>query len=161
MANGDERITTPGQPLADAIGLGFQQVIESLRTDVREDIRDLRVDLRTEISASEGRVTARVEAVDLQGKETRAYIETFARGHAEDHEAEAVERRVEHSKFYDFMRKAELNEARRDGALGVIRWSIELLSKHSVQIVTILGALGLLGGFATGNIHLDLGGMPK
>ena len=46
----DERTA---QPLADAIGFGFQTVIEGLRSDVREDFREL----RTELNASEQRMT--------------------------------------------------------------------------------------------------------
>lgn len=145
----------------DVIASGFAGLIEGLREDVREDIRDLRVDLRTEISESERRVTARVDAVDLQGKDTRAYLESFAKGHASEHETEAQERRRDHGLFYDFIRKAELDAARRDGALGVVRYSIELVSKHAARIVAVLTALGLLGGFASGNIHIDLGGMPR
>ena len=150
VANGDAR---PGQPLADAIGIGFQTVIEGLRTDVREDIRDL----RDELGKTEGRVIARVELVDDAQKDTRAFIESFAKGHGADHEKEAEDRRIAHGQFYDFIRKAELDAARRDGALGVVRYGVELLSKHAPRLVAILTALGLLGGFATGNISVGIG----
>ena len=150
MATGGEH---PGQPLADAIGIGFQTVIEGLRTDVREDIRDL----RDELGKTEGRVIARVDLVDVAQKDTRALIESFAKGHGLDHEKEAEDRRIAHGQFYDFIRKAELDAARRDGALGVVRYGIELLSKHAGRLVAILTALGLLGGFATGNISIGVG----
>lgn len=145
----DERITPP----ADVIASGFAGLIEGLRDDVREDLRDI----RTEIGRSEERMTAQIAVVRAEGQDTRSYIEQFAKGHAVLHEEESTERRKTHSEFYDFIRKAELDEARRNGALGVVRWTVELLSKHSVQIVTLLGAAAALVGFVTGNVRLELG----
>jgi hypothetical protein len=143
----------PGRPLADAIGLGFQTLIEGLRDDVREDIREVKV----ELGKVEERVSARVAAVDVAQRDTRAYLESFANGHGVEHEKEAEERRATHGLFYDFIRKAELDAARRDGALGVARYSIELVSKHAGRIIAILTTLGLLGGLASGNISIGIG----
>ena len=150
MANGDDR---PSTQLADAIGFGFQTIIDGLRTDVREDIREVKV----ELGKVEERVTARVELVDVAQRDTRAYIESFARGHGAEHEKEAEDRRRDHGLFYEFIRKAELDAARRDGALGVVRYGVELLSKHAGRIVAILTTLGILGGLASGNISIGIG----
>lgn len=143
----------PARPAPEVIATGFAALVEGLRDDMREDSRDL----RHELAKVEERVTARVAVVEEQGRETRAYIERFAKGHAEEHEAEAEDRRTTHGLFFDFIRAAELDKARRDGALGVVRYSIELLSRHAPQIVAILTAIGLLGGFATGNISIGVG----
>lgn len=150
MANGDER---PSTQLADAIGIGFQTIIDSLRTDVREDVNALRTDVREDIRE----VKVELGKVDVRVSETRTYLESFAKGHGAEHEQEAEERRRDHGLFYDFIRKAELDAARRDGALGVVRYSIELLSKHAGRIIAILTTLGILGGLASGNIAIGLG----
>jgi len=145
----DERTTPP----ADVIAGGFAALVEGLRDDVREDIRDL----RTEVGKSEERVTARVEAVAASQRETRTLIEDYARGHGLEHEAEAEERRTAHSKFFDFIRQFELDQARRDGALGIARWSVELLSKNAPRLIAIIAALAGAIGFASGSITLEIG----
>mgnify|MGYP001610969625 CR=1 FL=1 len=137
----------------DLIASGLLGLVTDLRDDIREDIRDV----RTELTKVEQRVTARVEAVDVQGKETRAYIETFANGHSKDHEAEAEDRRKTHGEFYDFIRAAELDKARRDGALGILRYGVELVSRHASRLIAIILALAAAAGVATGNIDVSVG----
>ena len=96
-------------------------------------------------------------ALDLAQKDTRSFIESFAKGHSFEHEQEAEERRQTHGLFYEFIRAAELDKARRDGALGIVRYGIELLSKHAGRIIAVLSTAGLLGGLASGNITIHLG----
>jgi hypothetical protein len=145
---GDEAQRPP-----DLIATGLAGLIEGLRDDVREDIRDL----RGELGRTEERVTARVASLELKQGETRELLIDFAKGHGEEHEEEATERRAAHSTFYEFMRTREIQEARRDGALGVIRFGVELVSKHSPRLVQIALALTALLGIATGSIHLAVG----
>ena len=148
MADGP-RVPPPPEVIAN----GFTRLVEGLRQDVREDIRDL----RTELGKTEERVTARVALIEAGQTATRALIEAFAGRHGQEHEEEAEARAKAHGQFWDFMRANELDKARRDGAVGVVRFGVELLSKHAGQIVAILAALGLLGGFATGNISVGIG----
>lgn len=143
----DERNQPP-----DLIATGFAALIEGLRSDVREDIRDM----RTEMGAMEGRVTARVATIEQRQAETRELILDFAKGHGELHEEESTERRKAHGEFYGFIRKAELDAARRDGALGVVRYGVELVSKHAGRLVQVILATAALIGIATGSISVGL-----
>ena len=144
----DERI----QP-ADVIAGGFAALVEGLRDDVREDIRDL----RTEVGKSEERVTAQVEAVAVAQRETRTLIEDYAKGHGQEHEDEFDKRQATHSTFYDFMHRFELQQARRDGALGAARFSVELLSKNAPRLIAIIAALAGAIGVASGSINIEIG----
>lgn len=137
----------------ELIAIGVAGLLESLRDDVREDISGL----RDELGRAEGRMTARVEAVDLAQKETRVLIERFAGDHGREHEAEAEDRREAHSTFYEFIRSAEIDRARRDGALGVMRYTIELTSRHAPKLVAIILALAGALGVATGNVSVAVG----
>ncbi len=128
MANGDERPTTSAQPLADAIGSGFQSLIEGLRDDVREDIREIRADLRQ-----------------------------FIVDHGTMHEKEATERREAHTEFYAFIRKAELDNAKQAGALGVFRFVIEKLSANATRLVALILTLASAILAITGQVHFVVG----
>lgn len=140
-------------PPVKNIAIGFQELVEGLRDDVREDIRDL----RTELGKTEERVTARVVAVEVGQTATRHLIEDFAKGHGLEHEAEAEERRSAHGAFHEFIRKAELDQARRDGALGIARYSVELLSKNAPRLIAIIAAMGAVVGLASGSISVSVG----
>ena len=143
----DERNQPP-----ELIATGFAALVEGLRSDVREDIRDL----RTELGAVEGRMTARVVAIEVKQAESRKLIEDFAGSHGEMHEAEAADRRKAHGEFYDYIRAAELDRARRDGALGVARYGVELVSRHAGRLVQVILATAALLGIATGSISVGL-----
>lgn len=146
-AMSDERNQPP-----ELIATGFAALVEGLRSDVREDIRDL----RTELGAVEGRMTARVASIEVKQAESRKLIEEFAGAHGEMHEAEAAERRAAHSDFYNYIRSAELDRARRDGALGVVRYGVELVSKHAGRLVQVILATAALLGIATGAIEVGV-----
>lgn len=137
----------------ESIAVGFQQLAEGLRAD----IRDLRDDVREDLVALEGRVTARVAAVEAEQASTRGLIEQFATDHAREHENEAEERRMTHGQFYDFIRAWELDRARRDGALGIVRWSIETLSAHAPRLVGLVLAIATALGLASGTISVHVG----
>lgn len=101
--------------------------IEALREDVREDIGHLRDDVREDLAASEGRLTRMVT--------------DFITLHGRDHTAQRTESEIAHARFDTFIRAAELAQARRDGALGMIRYFLELVSRHAKPIATIILAL--------------------
>lgn len=143
----DERNQPP-----ELIATGFAALVEGLRSDVREDIRDL----RTELGMVEGRVTARVVALEQRQTDTRELILDFAKGHGEQHEAEDLDRRKAHGEFYAFIRGAELDAARRDGALGIVRYGVELVSKHAGRLVQVILAIAALIGIATGAIEVGV-----
>lgn len=141
------------QPPADVIAIGFQTLVEGLRDDFREDIREL----RDELGRSEGRVTEKVLALDAKLEKAGADWHQFTVDHSEEHESETAERRQAHGTFYDFIRKAELDQARRDGALGVTRYVFELLSRHGARIAWIILSIGAAAGVATGSIGIQVG----
>jgi hypothetical protein len=141
----------------DLVAAGLAGLIEGIRDDVREDIRDLRTDLRGEMARSEDRMTTRVIAMEQHQTATHALLSDYAKSHGDQHEAEAVERRREHGAFYDFIRRQELDEARRDGALGVARYGIELLSKHGTNIAKVIIAVAGLVLAASGELHVAVG----
>lgn len=142
------------RPPTDAIASGFAGLTEGIRTDMRA----MEERLRDDAKGVEGRLTARVAMVEEGQRDTRTFIEKFARDHGAEHEAEAEDRRKTHGTFYDFIRAAELDAARRDGALGIVRYAIELLSKHGTRIAWIVLSLGAAAGVATGNIDVSVGG---
>lgn len=138
----DER---PSPLPADLLATGFVGLIEGLRADVREDLAELRADM-----------TTRVGRIEVQQADTRELILDFAKGHGQVHEDEALERRREHGIFHDFIRKAELDQARRDGALGILRFGVELFSKHSGSFARVILAGAALWGIASGAISVGL-----
>lgn len=119
----------------ELIALGVAGLLESLRDDVREDIAALRDDV----------------------KEARALIVDFSTNHGQLHEIEASDRRDAHGTFYAFIRAQEVADARRDGALGVLRFTIELFSKHAPRLVAVILALAGALGVATGNVSVGIG----
>lgn len=137
----------------EIIASGFAGLTDGIRVDMRA----MEGRLREDAAQVEERVTARVVAVETGQRDLRTYIESFAGDHAKEHEAEGVERRAAHGTFYEFIRAAELDKARRDGALGLVRFGAELLSKHGKSIAWIIVALGTAAGFATGSIDLAVG----
>ena len=137
----------------EIIATGFAGLTDGIRVDMRA----MEGRLRDDAEKVEARVTERVVAVENGQRELRSYIETFADGHAEDHEREGADRREAHGVFHEFIRAAELDKARRDGALGLVRFGAELLGKHGKAIAWIIVSLGAAAGFATGNIDIAVG----
>ena len=137
----------------DLIASGLVGLIEGLRSDMREDLAELRADVREDLAE----MTAQVTTIDGRVREIREQQIEFAQAHAEQHELEDQDRRAAHGAFYDFMRKAELDQARRDGALGIVRFGVELVSRHAGRLVQVALALAALLGIATGSIHLAVG----
>lgn len=101
--------------------------IEGLRSDVREDLRDIKT--------------------ELQG-----YMTT----HGAEHKAANDERMDAHDRFDAFIRNAELATARRDGALGVVRFTFELFARHSAAIVKLVLAVAGAALVVGGNVHIAI-----
>lgn len=142
----------PLQP-PEVIAAGFTRLIDDLRDDVREDLRDI----RTEIGKSEERVTARVAAVEARQVEARDQLTEFVKAHSDEHEHYERRSTESHSALWDAVRHFQLNEARRDGALGIVRYLVELASKHAPRLAAIVLALAAALGFATGDISVAIG----
>lgn len=155
----DDPSTPPDLIATGLAGLidGVRRDIDGLRDDFREDNQRLRQDFREDNASLEERMTNAIGVVSTRQAETRELIVDFAKGHAELHEEENVERREAHSAFYKFMRDRELAEARRDGALGVVRFGVELVSKHSTKLVQLLLAVAALLGIVTGAVRVGVG----
>lgn len=126
------------------------KAVEELRADVREDLGYLRDDVREDNQRLEERVMAVV--ADL-----RAEQRTSIEAHAREHLDAAIENETEHGKFREFMRNAELERARRDGALGVFRFAVEQVSRHAKPIAGILVAGAAAAAAVAGNIRIEVG----
>jgi hypothetical protein len=101
--------------------------IEGLRSDMREDLGGLRDDLQT-------------------------YMTT----HGADHQAADRESADAHGRFDTFIRNAEIAAARRDGALGVVRFLFELFSRHSPALVRVAVAVAAAALVVSGNVHVSI-----
>lgn len=118
-------------------------------TDLLEAFDRVRDELRREVRESEGRVQASL--ADL-----RDDFEAATKTHAGIHAVEGEARSIAHKRYEDFMLSAELAQARRDGALGVIRFSVDLIGRNWRGIAAV--AIGL--GVVLGNVHVGIGVAP-
>lgn len=107
-------------------------------TDLLEALDRVRAELRDEIRLSEGRVMGAFESATVT--------------HAGIHATEGESRSIAHARFEDFMRKAELAQARRDGAIGIIRFTVDLVGRNWRGIV----ALGATVAVLLGNIRVEV-----
>jgi len=132
----DERPGGPSQ------GLGLRDVVDMLRDDAAG------AELRSgqALSALEGRVMAAISGVD--GKLGK-YIET----HAGDHLAIKTTEEVSHARYDAFIAANALDQARRDGALGVVRYVVELFGRNWKALLPLAGAVAAV----TGAVHVSIG----
>lgn len=128
---------------SEAGGLAFAALVNDLREGIGDDLREVKDELQADIAAAEMRTTAKVDAALL--------------AHAELHEREDVDRREAHGQFYDFMRKAEIDEARRAGVLGIVRFGFELVTRHGGSVARVALAIAALAGVLAGTIQVRLG----
>jgi hypothetical protein len=117
----------------------------SIDTSLLEAFDRVRDELRDEIGRSEGRVMTAIDGVQKR-------LEQGEITHAGIHAAEGESRQIAHARFEDFMRKAELAAARRDGILGVFRFSLDLLGRNWRGIVAAGGA----AWFLLGGVHVQI-----
>jgi hypothetical protein len=133
-----EQLVTPQVQIASGMG--------ELLDIVRGDVRDSETRLTAAMAALEHRLTDRIDRGSLD--------------HAKLHEEEGAERRRVHDRIEKFIRDQELSDARKDGILGAARFVVELVSRNAGRLGYLAGAVGLLLGFLTGNLHVDFGQMP-
>jgi hypothetical protein len=118
------------------------KAVEDLRADVREDIGHLRDDVREDNAALEHRVMTA--------------LGDFSVAHGREHTTEREASAAVHRRFDDFLRTAELNQARRDGALGVFRFLLEQTSRHAKPLTAVLLAAAGAALALAGNIRLEV-----
>lgn len=112
--------------------------VSALRDDMREDIRAVREDMQTSIDA----------VIATHGREhsiERKYIDGLR--------TEAV---IAHERFDAFIRNAELAQARRDGYLGVFRFTIELLGRYYRPLGALIITMALAFASAIGALRIDI-----
>jgi hypothetical protein len=114
-------------------------------TALLEAFDRVRDELRDEMHKSEGRVMTAI-------LEVRERLEQGEVTHAGIHAAEGESRAIAHARFEDFMHKAELAAARRDGALGILRFSVDLLGRNWRGIA----AAGAAAWFVLGGVHVQV-----
>ena len=111
----------------------------SIIEHVRDLLRDLRTDFRDELAAHN---TAMIDRMDRIEREFRnAGIE-----HAQDHLSADQERADYRSKLEALLRETELAKARRDGMLGIVRFTFDLVGRDwRVIAIAIAAALTIIG----------------
>lgn len=138
---------------SDVIAHGFSALIDGLREDVRdlkEDLKEIRAELKSDLSSAMSKLESRMEA---QRQDSVEYTII----HGKQHEEEALDRKTTHGEFRDFIRKFEIDEARKNGALGVFRYMIEIGSQHAPRIIAIIAAAAAAIGVINGSIQVSLG----
>lgn len=116
--------------------------IDGLRTDMREDIGQLRDDMREDNERLERRIMTAVTG--------------FQSAHLAVHDVDKAANDVAHATFTAFIRNAELAQARRDGALGVFRFGIELISRNWKPLTVVLAAVTAALFAATGDFRVEI-----
>lgn len=125
-----------------ASGLSFRDVVDM----VRDDAAAAELRATKALEAMEARVMGAIGGVrgDL-GK----YIET----HAGDHVAMRTTTEVAHNRYDAFISANAIDNARRDGALGIVRYVVDLLGRNWKALAAT--ALGIAA--ATGSLHISIG----
>jgi hypothetical protein len=114
-------------------------------TALLEAFDRVRDELRDEIRLSEGRVMTAVQTVQTR-------LEQSEVTHAGIHAVEGETRSIAHARFEEFMHKAELAAARRDGFLGVVRFMFDLIGRNWRGIA----AGGAAAWFVLGGVHVQV-----
>lgn len=109
----------------------FLTAMDGLREDMREDNHRL-----------EQRIMAAVTG--------------FVTAHGAVHDSDKAENERDHAIFTAFIRNAELAQARRDGALGVFRFAVELVSRNWKPLTVVLGAFATLLFAATADLQIEI-----
>lgn len=108
--------------------------------DLLEAFDRVRDELKREIAASEGRVMTAVANVQTR-------LEQSETTHAGIHAAEGEARHIAHARFEEFMHRAEIAAARRDGILGLVRFGLDLVGRNWRGIAAAGAAIWVvLGG---------------
>jgi predicted phage gp36 major capsid-like protein len=121
---------------------GVYAAIEGLRSDVREDVGHLRDDMREDLERLESRLMTT--------------LTDYIRVHSDDHTAMRRESESVHARLLDFVRSQELAQARRDGAIGVARYAIELFARHARPLALVMSSAAALLGVLSGAIRIEV-----
>lgn len=144
-------------PISNGSGYALLNALNDFRGDVREDIAALRTEARSDITALEGRL---MTAIVDNRRALTDYSTTHNGVHvAERKETEAAfsESRAAHDRFDEYISTQRVVQARKDGALGVTRYVVELVAANAGALVKILLAAAVAAIFATGGVHLSVG----
>lgn len=109
----------------------FHEAIDGLRDDMREDNHRLEQRIMTVVTG-------------------------FVATHGAVHDTDRVANDKAHDRFETFIRNAELAHARRDGALGVFRFAVELVSRNWKPLTVVLTAITAVLFAATGDIRIEI-----
>lgn len=113
--------------------------LSGLRDDFREDIREVRRDMQGSI-----------DTVIVQHGKEHALERAYLTGLKEEAE-------LDHARFDTYIRNAELVQARRDGALGVFRFTIELLGRYYRPLGALIIALTFAVAAVVGALTVEIG----
>ena len=114
-------------------------------SDLLAAIDMLREDYDGAIQRSETRVVTAITGL-------RADFTTWTGTHLALHGLLVEQRDKAHQRYDDFIRAAEIDQARKAGALGILRFALDLLGRNWRLVAIVLAALLALFG----NIRLDL-----
>jgi hypothetical protein len=107
----------------DPAAFGLLAAFDRLRDDFREDL-----------AATEGRV---MSAIEDTGKHFAAYREE----HGREHIAQRGDSIAAHKRFDTFIAESAIEQARKAGALGVLRFTVDLLGRNWKILATIAAAV--------------------
>lgn len=126
--------------------LGLADVVDMLRSDgAASEARGQRL-----LDDAERRLMGAIQSVS---SDLGHYIEI----HGHDHTALRAESAAAHGRFDAFIESSKLVQARKDGALGVTRYLVELVSGNAGALVKV--AIAIAGALlaVSGNVHIDIG----
>jgi hypothetical protein len=113
--------------------------------------------VREDLSALEGRLMYAIA-------ENRRALTDYSTSHNGIHVAERLETqaafaesKVAHARFDAYIESSKISQARRDGALGVVRYLIELVGTNGRGLLQVGIALAGILLALSGNVHIDLG----
>ncbi len=124
------------------VGLGLRDVVELLRDDAAA------AELRGKKGLDELEVRL-MAAIGGVRSDLGKYIET----HAGDHTAIKTTSEVAHARYDAFIAANAIDQARRDGALGTIRYMLDLLGRNWKAIAALAAGIAA----ATGNVRIVIG----
>lgn len=150
----DDARGSPGAPT------GAEAFILAALAELRADVAGIRAENRADNRALEDRMTTLVRDLDQRMRETLAEDRRdradYVLAHGKDHDEQRAASESEHKTFNDFIRNFELVEARKNGAIGVFRFGLELLSRHAKPLTILLTPVLTFLLFVFGNVRFQV-----
>lgn len=106
----------------------------------------LRDDFREDLDAMEKRVMTAIDGATRQ-------LGSYQTEHGREHVTMRGESEAAHARFDEFIRSAALSQARKDGALGVVRFMADIAGRNWKALLILAGTLLTIAG----NVQIDLG----